>query len=565
VELAPPDYEYASATVMPSKKDIYGNWTEKRMCGDYRRINKFTKSDRYAMPTPEENFEAIGHAKVFSTLDLRSGYHQIGLREEDKEKMAFWGIDKDGKDRLYQWKFLPFGLKSALAEFQRVMNRLFSSLEFVKCYIDDIIIFSTSAQKHRTHLADVFTRLRLHGLKLYLDKCKLYCDRVEYLGHMIYPGGLGVVASKVEVVMSIPKPRDVSRLWAFLGLCNYYRKFVKTFSAIAKPLTMLMRLDQPRIWGDEQEAAFGQLKDRLALAPILRRSIAGRTYELYTDWSTLGIGAVLTQMDDNGKEFVIAYLSWSNNNAEAQYSSYEGECLAAIWAIAHFRCYLYDNEFLLVIDHQPLKWLMESDKLTGKLARWALMLKEYDFKVVHRAGLVNMDADGLSHNPIPSQADATGARWHVEEGEDSLPGWHCSVFFCLLAMNGDTTEEAIVATVDTDDGEEFGGAKDIFEDVDVMKYLKDRELKVTWSTKERDRVLQCAKRFVWERTYLLRLWPNGTKKVVPAPEERVKLIKHVHEDLGHFSAKDIQLASDSLLVAGNAATSSSDGGSMCGL
>jgi hypothetical protein len=137
---------------------------------------------------------------------------------------------------------------------------------------------------------------------------------------------------------------------------------------------------------------------------------------------------MLTQMDDDGKEFVIAYTSWSNNNVEAQYSSYEGEYLAATWAIAHFRCYLYGNEFLLVTDHQPLKWLMESDKLSGKLAPWALMLMEYDFKVVHRAGLVNMDADGLSRNPIPSQADATGDRWHVEDREDSLPGWHCSTF-----------------------------------------------------------------------------------------------------------------------------------------
>jgi hypothetical protein len=247
------------------------------------------------------------------------------------------------------------------------MDQVFLGLEFMKCYIDDITVFSTSAQKDRTHLADVFARLRLHGLKLHPGKYKFYCDRVEYLGHMIYPGGLGVVASKVEVVMSIPKPRDVSRLRAFLGLCNYYRKFVKTFSAIAKPLTILTRLDQLWIWGDEQEAAFGQLKDRLASAPILRRPIAGRTYQLHTDWSTLGIGAVLTQMDDNGKEFVIAYASRSNNNAKAQYSLYEGECLAAIWVIAHFRCYLYGNEFLLVTDHQPLKWLMESNKLTGKL------------------------------------------------------------------------------------------------------------------------------------------------------------------------------------------------------
>jgi hypothetical protein len=466
-------------TVMPLKKDIYGNWTEKRMCGDYRRINKFTKFDRYAIPTPKENFEAIGHAKVFSTLDLCSGYHQIGLREDDKEKTAFWGINEDGKDRLFQWKFLSFGLKNALVEFQRVMDRVFLGLEFVRCYIDDIIVFSTSPKKHRAHLTKVFVRLRLHGLKLHPSKCKFYCDRVEYLGHMIYPRGLGVVASKVEVVMSIPRPRDVSRLRAFLGLCNYYHKFVKTFSTIAKPLTMLTRSDQPWIWGNEQEAAFQQLKERLASAPILQRPIARRTYQLHTDWSSLGIGTVLMEMDDEGKEFVIVYASQSNNNAEAQYSSYEGECLAAIWAIAHFLCYLYGNEFLLVTNHQPLKWLMESDKLTGKLARWALMLMEYDFKVVHRAGLVNMDADGLSHNPVPSQADATCTRWHIDDGEDSVLGWHCSTFLCLLVMHGDTSKEAIVATVDENGGEESKGAKDIFEDMDVMKYLKKGEMRAT--------------------------------------------------------------------------------------
>jgi hypothetical protein len=243
VELASSDCEYASATVMPSKKDIYGNWTKKRMYGDYRRINKFTKSDSYAMPTLEENFEAIEHAKVFSTLDLCLGYHQIGLREEDKEKTVFWGIDTDGKDRLYQWRFLPFGLKNAPVEFQRVMDRIFSGLEFVKCHIDDIVVFSTSQKKHRAHLIEVFARLRFHGLKLHPGKCRFYYDCVEYLGHMIYPGGLGVVASKVEVVMSIPRPKDVSRLRAFLGLCNYYRKFVKTFSAFTKPLTMLTRSD----------------------------------------------------------------------------------------------------------------------------------------------------------------------------------------------------------------------------------------------------------------------------------------------------------------------------------
>jgi hypothetical protein len=150
---------------------------------------------------------------------------------------------------------------------------------------------------------------------------------------------------------------------------------------------------------------------------------------------------------------------------------------------------------------------------------------------------VNMDVDGLSRNPIPSQADVTGARWHVDDGEDSLPGWHCSTFLCLLVMHGDTTEEATVTTVDADGGEDSGGVKDIFEDVDVMNYLKEGEVKATWSTKERDRVLQRAKRFMWERTHLLKLWPDGTKKVVPTPKERMKLIKHAHEDLGHFGMR----------------------------
>ena len=176
---------------MPSKKDIFGNWTKKRMCGDYRPINKRTKSDRYVMPTPEEIFEAVGYSKVFSTLDLRSGYHQLPVRMEDKHKTAFWGIDEFGKDRLYQWKFLPFGLKNTPAEFQRVMDRVLAGLPFVKCYIDDILVFSENVKEHQKHLTMVLNHLMEHGLKLHPSKCTFFYPQVEYLGHMIYPRGLG--------------------------------------------------------------------------------------------------------------------------------------------------------------------------------------------------------------------------------------------------------------------------------------------------------------------------------------------------------------------------------------
>ena len=525
--------EYASATVMPSKKDIYGNWTEKRMCGDYRPLNNRTKSDMYAMPTPEEIFNAVGHAKVFSTLDLRSGYHQLLIRERDKQKTAFWGIDEFGKDRLYKWKFLPFGLKNAPAEFQRVMDRVLAGLVFTKCYIDDILTFSRNRKQHREHLRQVLERLIQHGLKLHPGKCRFFYSQVEYLGHMIYPGGIGVMNSKIEALNGIPRPRDVSWLRAFLRLANYYRKFVQSFSKIAKPLTSLTRTDQDWIWGDEQEAAFLELKSRLASAPILRRPIPGRPYQLHTDWSTLGIGAVLTQMDDEGQEFVVAYASRSNNNAEAQYSSYEGECLAVVWAIAHFRCYLYGSEFLLVTDHQPLRWLMESDKLTGKLAQWALMLQEYDFKVVHRAGLVNMDADGLSRNPCPSQKDATGARWHVSEDEEKIPSWHAACL-SLLAYRGDVPSHSS----DKREGEEeSGGVMDIHHDGPVWSYLRDSVHPAGITPKERDRITQRAKRFAWEGTQLLRVFSYGRRKVVPKPPERERLTQQVHVELGHFGVR----------------------------
>ncbi len=145
-----------------------------------------------------------------------------------------------------------------------------------------------------------------------------------------------------------------------------------------------------------------ELKARLVATPILRRPIRGRPFQLHTNWSMLGLGAVLTQCDDEGKEFVVAYASRLNYVVESHYSLYEGECLAAMWAIAHFRCYLFGTQFTLVTDHQLLKWLMESNKLTGKLTRWALILQEYDFQVVHKPRVANLDVDGLSQNPCTS-------------------------------------------------------------------------------------------------------------------------------------------------------------------
>ncbi len=324
---------------------------------------------------------------------------------------------------------------------------------------------------------------------------------------------------------------------------------------------MLTKGDQPWVWGEAHDKAFQELKDKLSTAPILRRPIRGRPFQLHTDWSMLGLGAVLTQSDDEGKEFVVAFASRSNNAVEAKYGSYEGECLAAVWVVAHFRCYLFGNPFTLITDHQPLKWLMENDKLTGKLARWALILQEYEFTMVHRACQLNQDADGLSRNPCTSQQDLTGARWRGED-QEVVPGWHASAYLCMLIeedgvdfipISGqDCTACAVITrggvkvsqslnvqpdAADPESSEDLTRGRDIYNDVSVVEYLRSGTLADTIGAKERDRILQRAKRFKWEGSHMLRLLKDGQVRLVPHPSERTRLVRHAHEELGHFGVK----------------------------
>jgi hypothetical protein len=205
--------------------------------------------------------------------------------------------------------------KNVPAEFQHVMHRILARLDFVGCYIDDIVVYNDTLEEHHIHLHIVFKRLKAHGLRLHPGKCKFFQESVEYLGHVIYPGGLGVQQVKVEAIAHILQPTNVSRVHAFMGLANYYCMYVKGFSVMAKPLNMLLKLDQEWQWGNEQERAFVELKAKLVAAPILSRPIRGCPFQLHTDWNMLGLGAVLTQCDDEGNEFVVAYANRSNNAA----------------------------------------------------------------------------------------------------------------------------------------------------------------------------------------------------------------------------------------------------------
>ena len=356
---------YASATVVVRKKDSEGNYTDFRQCGDYRPLNLKTNLDRYPLPGIEDIFNQMGGATVFNKLDLRSGYHQMPLREEDRCKTAFWGANRV----LWEWLVVPFGLKNAPPYFQRRMDEVLRDLPFCRCYIDDIVVWSRSLAEHMEHLEVVFQRLREAGLKVHPGKCVFGASSIDFLGHRILANSMEPQQDKLAAVRDLPSPTDLSSLRAALGLFSYYRKFVLHFSSIAFPLNALLKKDRPWEWGAVQQTAFVELKEQLCSAAVLHLPDAYRPFILTTDWSQRGMGAILSQLDLEGVEHPVSYASRSCNAAEQNYSSFDGECLAVVWATSHFRPYLFGNSFTLVTDHEPLKWLMTTHKLTGKLAR----------------------------------------------------------------------------------------------------------------------------------------------------------------------------------------------------
>lgn len=257
---------------------------------------------------------------------------------------------------------------------------------------------------------------------------------------------------------------------------------MKNCSLIAKSLTILTGKDQPWTWRREQEQGFATLNLKLGSAPVLWHLDATRPFQLHTNWSAVGLGAVLTQKDDEGREHVVAFASRNNNNAESNYMSYEGEALAAVWAIANFKSYLHGQRFTLVTNHHPSKWLMESDKLTSKLARWTLLLQEYDFEVVHRVGITNLDADGLSCNPSPSKDDLTSARWHGDYNDEAVPGWHAAAYLTL--MSGSAFILSTMATNEEPDKAQV--VSDVWEDIPVLHKLQHGVLPPALTAIERD-------------------------------------------------------------------------------
>ena len=385
--ISPSVSPWSSPVVLVKKSD-----GTMRFCIDYRKLNQITRKDSHPLPRITEASDSLGGANYFSTLDLRSGYWQIEMDADSKEKTVF--ITHNG---LYEFNALPFGLCNSPATFQRVMTHVLRGLEWDIClvYIDDLIIFSRTFDEHLLHLEQVFKRLREANLRLKPSKCHFVKPKVEYLGHVVSAEGLKPNPAKIRAVQEFPVPTNATGVKAFLGLCNYYRRFIKGFAQIASPLNKLTSKNVKFEWTPACQTSFDCLKNALVSAPVLAYPDFELPFHLYVDASQTGIGLTLGQIID-GKDRVIAYAGRDLNQAERNYSATERECLALIDGIKRFQPYLYGRKFTIYTDHNALKWLMSIQDPTGRVARWALLIQQFDFDIVQRPGTSNGNADALS-------------------------------------------------------------------------------------------------------------------------------------------------------------------------
>ena len=377
--------------VVPKKPDADGN-KRYRIAIDFRALNKKTIPDVFPLPNISDILENLGKSKVFSTLDLANGFHQLLIDPKDRDKCSF--STPFGK---YSFARMPFGLSNAPATFQRLMNTVLSGLQGIKCfvYMDDIVIYGKNLQDHNNKLKEVFIKLREHNLKLQPIKCNFLRKELIYLGHIINENGIFPDPEKIKDVQKFPIPKTPKNIKQFLGLCGYYRRFIKNFSQIASPLNNLLKKNVEFIWSPSCNKAFEELKSKLINPPILTYPDFSQPFLLTTDASQNAIGAVLSQ-GDIGKDHPICFGSRTLSKSEKNYSTTMKECLSIVHFCKVFRPYLYGKRFKIITDHKPLQFLFNSKDPNSMLVRWRLQLEEFDYEIIYKKGNSIPHADALS-------------------------------------------------------------------------------------------------------------------------------------------------------------------------
>jgi hypothetical protein len=380
-----------------------------RMCIDYRSLNEVTIKNKYPLPQIDDLFDQLQGAKYFSKIDLRSGYHQLRIKEADIQKTAF--VTRYGQ---YEFTVMPFGLTNTPAFFMNLMNKVFMEEldKFVVVFIDDILIYSKSREDHEHHLWIVLERLGAHQLYAKLSKCEFWLENIAFLGHILTVEGIEVDPSKVEAVSKWTQPSNVSEVRSFLGMAGYYNCFIKGFSSIARPMIELLKKDNKYVWTPKCEESFQIIKKKLTTAPVLTLPDIHQDFVIFCDASRQGLGCVLMQ-----NEKVIAYASRLLKPHERNYPTHDSELAAIVHALKIWRHYLIGNKCHIFTDHRSLKYIFTQPDLNLRQRRWMELIKDYDLEIHYHPGKANVVADALSRKPFGKKGTNFLEDWKKESAQ----------------------------------------------------------------------------------------------------------------------------------------------------
>lgn len=472
---------YASPILLVKKKD--GDF---RMCIDYRKLNSLTIKDRYPLPRIDDHMTKLSGQHYFTSLDMTSGYHQIPMATDSKKYTAF--VTPEGQ---FVFNRMPFGLTNAPATFSRFMNKILAMYWlFALVYLDDILLFAKTVAEMLQNLETILKVLRREGLTLKLSKCFFLQDKITYLGYEIFEGKIRPGENKTKAIATFQTPKNIHQVRQFLGLTGFFRNFVKNYAEVARPITALLKKNNPWNWTSAENEAFDNLKAKLSERPILLLYNPEAKTEVHTDASKLGLGGILMQYH-NDKLHPVAYYSRQTNAAESRYHSYELETLAVVESIAKFRVYLLGLDFTVVTDCNALKTAGSKRDLIPRIGRWWLQLQEYRFNVQYRPGKKMGHVDALSRNPGTDEAPS--AILHLE-----MEDW------ILSAQMAD---------------QKIASIKEVLSKPPKTKYEKD-----------------IYKKYALRNNRLYRITVNGIQWVVPRGM-RHEIVRRMHDEGGHFSAE----------------------------
>ncbi len=410
--------DWAAPIVVVPKADK----TNIRICGDYKvTVNQCLEENIYPLPTAEDLFSKLAGAKVFTKLDLTNAYQQVELTADSKPLLVI-----NTHKGLYEYQRLSFGVSTAPALFQSIMDQILQGLDGVESLLDDILIGTATEEEHKVMLEEVLRRLDHYGVKVKLSKCRFMTTSVEYLGHRIDGEGVHPLKSKTEAIAKAPQPTNVTELRAFLGMVNYYGKFLPRMSTTLAPLYNLLKADTEWKWTAQTDAAFKECKSLLSSDRVLVHYDMKREITLACDASSYGIGCVISHIMDDGSERPIAYGSRTLTASEKNYAQIEKEALSIIFGVKKFHKYLYGRKFTLITDHKPLTTLFGPK--TGvptlaatRLQRWSLILMAHDYDIQYRKSADHSNADGLSRLPWEDSTFATEAAVNYFSQVEDLP------------------------------------------------------------------------------------------------------------------------------------------------